>query len=160
MGSGEHWRDPERGRCGDGSRRIVPILPANQIFLMNPEYQPLVDAARAALPLAQARYSGFRVAAALLCGDGTIVTGINVECSSYGGTICAERSALVGALSQGKSGFRAIAIATETEGPTMPCGICRQLLHDYAPGATVIAAGSNATAITTLRELLPHAFTL
>lgn len=126
----------------------------------NPAYQQLVESARGMLPLAQARYSNFRVGAALLCDDGSIVTGINVECSSYGGTICAERSALVRALSEGKKGFTAIAVATETETPTMPCGLCRQLLNDYAPGLVVIAAGTNSQIIATLRELLPHAFTL
>lgn len=126
---------------------------------MNPAHQQLVNAARATLPLAQARYSNFRVGAALLCDDGSIITGINVECSSYGGTICAERSALVRALSEGKKGFTVIAVATETETPTMPCGLCRQLLHDYAPGLVVIAAGSNFQIITTLRELLPSPFT-
>jgi cytidine deaminase len=118
----------------------------------------LLDSARAAMTHACCRYSCFPVGAALLASDGRVFTGVNVESSSSGGTICAERTALVKALSEGVRDFTAIAVATNAARPTMPCGICRQLLHDYAPGITVIAGASGARQVTTLAELLPHPF--
>jgi cytidine deaminase len=118
----------------------------------------LIAAARAARANACARWSGFHVGAALLTCDGRIYTGVNVECSSYGGTICAERTALVKALSEGEREFVAIAVATSSAGPVMPCGICRQLLFDYAREVVVIAVGESEVVRVTLRELLPFGF--
>ncbi len=127
-------------------------------MLNNEESQGLVVIARDALPNACAPYSNFRVGAALLTADGNVYTGVNVESGSYGGTICAERTALVKALSEGERTFVAIAITSDAEAPTMPCGICRQLLHDYAPVLEVICEGGGAIVHTTLAELLPRAF--
>lgn len=119
----------------------------------------LVAAAREVRRHACASYSGFHVGAALLSCDGVVYTGVNVESSSYGATICAERTALVKALSEGAREFVAIAIASDAERPTMPCGICRQMLFDYAPGLEVIAVGAHEVMVITLAELLPHPFT-
>jgi len=123
-----------------------------------PTEEDLIAAARDARRHACARWSGFHVGAALLAADGTIYTGVNVECSSYGGTICAERTALVKALSEGERRFVAIAVATSSSEPVMPCGICRQLLFDYAPEIEIIAVGESRVVRATLRELLPHGF--
>lgn len=107
---------------------------------------------------AYAPYSRFRVGAALLASDGTVITGVNVENRSYGLTICAERSALVAAVSAGKRAFRAIAVATpDAEGPVPPCGACRQALSEFAgPDMQVIwGAKAGATVIHSLGELYP-----
>ncbi len=108
---------------------------------------------------AHAPYSSFLVGAALEAEDGTVFMGCNVECSSFGGTICAERTALVSAVAQGVKRFSRLAIVTDTEQPTTPCGICRQLLHDFSPQMTVIMATLDGKVQqATLADLLPGAF--
>ena len=109
---------------------------------------------------AYAPFSGFRVGAALLTFDGEVFTGANVENSSYGGTICAERCACVKAVSEGYLGFSAIAIASD-EGMVMPCGICRQFLYEFAPELTIIV-GENEDRLQSyaLSELFPGGFRL
>ena len=87
----------------------------------------LYQMAEAARENAYAPFSGFRVGAALLASDGTVYTGVNVENSSYGATICAERTAFVKAISEGAREFDAIAISAG-EDPALPCGICRQFM--------------------------------
>src|SRR5262249_59056204 len=95
----------------------------------------LVGAAARAREHAVARYCRFRVGAALLTKRGEVVTGANVESASYGLTCCAERVALFNALTSGRSEFVAIAVVARAPGGPMPCGACRQLLAEYAPGA-------------------------
>jgi cytidine deaminase len=119
----------------------------------------LFNEARKAADAAYAPYSKFRVGAALLTDDGTIYTGCNVENRSFGLTICAERSAVVRAVSDGRRVFVAIAIATpDSVEPVGPCGACRQVLSEFmAPSAPVRFAGSGATQIdTTIGELYPY----
>ena len=106
----------------------------------------------------QAKYSNFSVGAALLTDKDEIVTGCNVESSSYSLTICAERVALTKALSDGKTKFKAIAIAAKDNQFCPPCGACRQLLYDYAPGIDIILTDGKSNKIYKLTELLPHAF--
>ncbi|HET9253402.1 MAG TPA: cytidine deaminase, partial [Candidatus Eisenbacteria bacterium] len=101
----------------------------------------LIGAARALLPRAAARYSGFRVAAALEDASGEVHPGVNVESVSYGLTICAERSALFGAIARGARAFRRLAIVSSGSEPVVPCGACRQLLLEYAPDLVVILSG-------------------
>ncbi len=109
---------------------------------------------------AYAPYSSFHVGAALLDEDGGIYGGCNVECSSFGGTICAERSALCQAIAAGKRRFTAILIYTPTATPTPPCGICRQMLMDFNPEMTVILVDQQETMVRRkLKTLLPLAFT-
>ena len=91
---------------------------------------------------AVAPYSKFPVGAALLTKSGRIVVGANVESASYGLTCCAERVALFKALTEGEREFTAIAVVARTPNGAMPCGACRQLLAEYAPGATVLIADS------------------
>ena len=108
---------------------------------------------------AYAPYSQYRVGAALLACDGTIWRGCNVEASSYGLTMCAERSALVAAVSQGKRDFAAIAVITDSSPPASPCGACRQMLYEFAPDLLVVMihpGGEERRA--NLRMLLPDAF--
>ena len=105
-------------------------------------------------------YSRFPVGAALLCGDGRVFTGCNVENAAYGSTICAERTALVKAVSEGyTSGFAAIAIAGQGGDYCWPCGACRQMLYEFAPDLRVLAVrGDGQFMEASLRNLLPHGF--
>lgn len=115
--------------------------------------------AREAALHAYAPYSRFRVGAALLCSGGTIIRGANVENRSFGLTICAERSAIVAAVSAGHSEFQAIAIAgLDSPYPLPPCGACRQVLSEFlSPDAPVYFCGSETDIVaTTVGELLPH----
>ena len=119
----------------------------------------LVAAARAAREHARALYSGFKVGAALECADGTIVTGCNVENATYGLTVCAERVALLKALSEGRDRFVRIAVVADTTRPTPPCGPCRQLLWEYAGDIEVVMANlDRETARHQLATLLPMPF--
>jgi cytidine deaminase len=116
-------------------------------------------AARQAAEAAYAPYSRFRVGAALLGKDGTVFTGCNVENRSFGLTICAERSAVVQAVSKGQRSFSALAIATpDSESPVGPCGACRQVLSEFmAPDAAVRFAGSGPEQVdTTIGILYPY----
>jgi cytidine deaminase len=122
------------------------------------QYKSLILKAKEARNLAQARYSNFKVGAALLAENDEIFTGCNVESSSYGLTICAERVALTKALSEGASQFKAIAIYAKDGYICPPCGACRQLLYDYAPEIDVILSDGKEQQIIKLKELLPFAF--
>jgi cytidine deaminase len=111
-------------------------------------------------------YSGFCVGAALLCADGDIFTGVNIENSSYGGTICAERSAFASAVSMGKRDFKAIAIVGAPYGEKIaklcyPCGICRQFMLEFcSDDFEIILFDGKNTVTKTLGELLPEGFRL
>jgi len=107
-----------------------------------------------------APYSHFAVGAALECEDGTVYTGCNVENAAYGSSICAERTALLKAVSEGQQHFRRIAIAGSGDALCWPCGACRQMLCEFAPNLEVLVAGKQAEpyAKTTLSALLPHSF--
>jgi len=106
---------------------------------------------------AYAPYSGFRVGAALLCSDGSIFTGCNVENVSYGASNCAERTAVFTAISAGHHEFDAIAIAAGDE-LILPCGICRQVLAEFSPDIVVICGEKDGFETYTLDALLPHGF--
>ncbi|MBL4846294.1 MAG: cytidine deaminase [Planctomycetes bacterium] len=122
----------------------------------------LLEAARAAREQAYAPYSRFRVGAALLTADGTVIPGCNVENVSYGLTVCAERVAVSNAIAQGHRTFTAVAIATGTAQATPPCGMCRQVLFEFAPDLVVVLPppeGSEAEPEQVpLREFLPRGF--
>jgi cytidine deaminase len=123
----------------------------------------LAQAALQAREHASAPYSRFKVGAALLTGDGKIITGCNVESASYGLTCCAERVALFTALTQGERDFVALAVVAQSDGGPMPCGACRQLLAEYAPGVIILSASSEAVDCLrrfSIEELLPRPFLL
>lgn len=126
---------------------------------MNPEERLIAEAALA-LEEAYAPYSSYKVGAALLCEDGSVFRGCNVENASYGLSCCAERVALFKAISEGKRRFTAIAVVAEP-GKTVPipCGACRQVLAEFSPELKVIVKGPGEDLLDfTLRELLPFGF--
>lgn len=118
----------------------------------------LMDQAREAASLAYAPYSHFRVGAALLCSDGSVVTGCNVENRSFGLTICAERNAVAKALSLGKRDYRALAVfCLDSTVPVSPCGACRQVVSEFvAPEFPVSYSAPDCDPIrVTMGQLLP-----
>ncbi len=119
----------------------------------------LEQAARRAAGTAYAPYSRFRVGAAVLTGSGKIFAGCNVENASYGLCNCAERTALFTAVAAGERKIRAVAVYTPTPDPKMPCGACRQVIHEFGPKAVVISIckGGKRTELP-LAQLLPAAF--
>ena len=120
----------------------------------------LVERAFAMHAFSYVPYSRFPVGAALLCADGTVFTGCNVENAAYGSAICAERTALLKAVSEGhREDWQAIAIAGRGADYCWPCGACRQMLYEFAPNLRVLAArGDGQFQCVPLRELLPHGF--
>ena len=121
--------------------------------------QDLVDKAFSMLEKSYSPYSGFPVGAALESDDGLVFTGCNVENAAYGSCICAERTALVKAVSEGRRHFVRLAIAGRGSDYCWPCGACRQMLYEFAPDLVLLVArGDGAFQTRTLRELLPHGF--
>lgn len=118
----------------------------------------LLDLAKEARKRAYAPYSGFFVGAALLCADGSIYTGCNVENASYGAAICAERNAISTAVADGKRTFEAIAIAAEGKGCVYPCGICLQVMNEFSKEMRVICQDQEDFQCFSLGELLPKGF--
>lgn len=119
----------------------------------------VIAAAREVRKNAQAPYSQYRVGAALETDDGRIFSGCNVESSSYGLSICAERVALFKALSEGATRFTRLAVATNSSPPASPCGACRQLLWDYARDIEIILVGKGGeSALLKIADLLPRPF--
>jgi cytidine deaminase len=119
----------------------------------------LIEVASNTRKNAYAPYSGYAVGAALLTAAGNVYGGCNVENAAYGVTMCAERTAVVKAISEGEREFDAIAVVTEDGGT--PCGECRQVLHEFGADIVVILADTHGHyTLTTVGELLPKAFTL
>jgi len=121
----------------------------------------LLAAAREAHANAYAPYSGFRVGAALRADDGSVVAGGNVENASFGLSRCAEQSAVQALVTRGRRHFREMVVFAEADPPASPCGACRQILHEFAPDATIfLVNGSGACEAFTVANLLPRGFGL
>jgi cytidine deaminase len=141
---------------GDGIQLIDRAEAAARL----PEFDRLLELALTAQRRARAPYSNFRVGAAVLGASGAMFPGCNVESASYGATICAERSAVVGAVAAGETAIRACVVVTPTAEPSSPCGICRQLLREFGTELLVFAASSVSASVYAARlgELLPLSF--
>lgn len=119
----------------------------------------LLAAAVEARQRAYIPYSGFAVGAAALSASGRIFPGCNVENAAYPACVCAERVALLSAYAAGEREVVALAVVADTPGPVSPCGTCRQVLFELAPGCTVLLANLDGTTrLTTPAELLPAGF--
>ena len=120
----------------------------------------LVELAFTMLERSYVPYSRFPVGAALLCADGTVFTGCNVENAAYGSTICAERTAVVKAVSEGhRDDWSTLAVVGKSADYCWPCGACRQMLYEFCPELTVLVArGDGEFVRLSLAELLPHGF--
>lgn len=117
----------------------------------------MLRAARGARRRAYAPYSQFPVGAAVLTASGAVVTGCNAENASYGLSICAERVAIHRAVAQGHRRLRAVAVAGGQDG-AMPCGACRQVMHEFGVRDVIVAGPQGAPRFFTLADLLPHPF--
>ena len=122
--------------------------------------QTLLERARQAREQAYAPYSGFRVGAAVLTASGEIFAGANIENASFGATVCAERVAIWSAVAAGQRQITALAVVADTPAPVAPCGLCRQVLQEFAePECPIIMANLQGEyRLVTLAELLPLAF--
>ena len=119
----------------------------------------LCELAVAMLERAYVPYSHFPVGAALLCKDGTVFTGGNIENAAYGATVCAERTAIFKAVSEGHREFDTLVIAGRSDDFCVPCGTCRQVMMEFAPELTVICLNRKGESRKfALRELLPYGF--
>jgi cytidine deaminase len=125
-----------------------------------PDLDGLLAQARDAQSRAYVPYSGFRVGAALLTGDGRVFLGANVENAAYSPSICAERVAVPAAIVAGARELVALAVVGDGPGPCTPCGVCRQVLFEFAPDLVVIAAGTSGDPARYVlgRDLLPDGF--
>ena len=122
------------------------------------EIQKLMDCAIKARENAYSPYSHFAVGAALLCEDGTLYEGCNIENASYGLTNCAERTAIFKAVSEGHTKFKALAVVADTEGPCAPCGACRQVMAEFKIPLIIMGNLMGNIKIVTIEELLPFSF--
>lgn len=122
------------------------------------EIQNLMERAIKARENSYSPYSHFAVGAALLCEDGTLYEGCNIENASYGLTNCAERTAIFKAVSEGHVTFKALAVVADTEGPCAPCGACRQVMAEFKIPLLIMGNLMGNIKIVTIEELLPFSF--
>lgn len=122
------------------------------------DIQKLINRAIVARDKTYSPYSHFCVGAALLCEDGTIYEGCNIENASYGLTNCAERTAIFKAVSEGQTKFKALAVVADTEGPCAPCGACRQVISEFEIPRIIMANLRGDYTVVELEGLLPFRF--
>ena len=120
----------------------------------------LLERAKETLGHSYAKYSNVHVAAALLTNDGSVYTGVNIENSSFGLTICAERSVMFTAIGQGHRSFKAMAIVSDSEYINSPCGSCRQVMIEFSPEMEIVLDSPAGKFRYTAEELLPGAFSM
>jgi cytidine deaminase len=124
-------------------------------------FKKLAEKARKALENSYSPYSKFKVGAALLCKNGKIYTGTNIENASYGLTVCAERVAVFKAISENEKDFKAIAISSGGKKPCVPCGACLQVLNEFSSDIMIILdKGRAGYEMKQLKEFLPRGFNL
>ncbi len=124
------------------------------------DFEGLLSAARDVRSHAFAPYSSFKVGAAVMGVSGRIYVGCNVENATYGATICAERAAICSMVASGESRLLAVAVYTEAEPAATPCGICRQVIAEFAEDAPIVVANASGQTVYSIARLLPERFAL
>ena len=122
------------------------------------EIQKLIDRAIVAREKTYSPYSHFGVGAVLVCEDGSIYEGCNIENASYGLTNCAERTAIFKAVSEGRTKFKALAVVADTEGPCAPCGACRQVMGEFNIPIIIMGNLKGDIEVVSTEALLPFSF--
>lgn len=153
----DHIEDEDKRRMRAMEERILSAIGQTRDGEAAVSDETLLALARSAMQRSYSPYSHYAVGAALLCADGRIFQGCNIENASFGLTNCAERTAMFKAISEGADEFIAIAIAAEGSAP-WPCGACRQVLNEFAPGIRVIVTWDGNVDEMSLDQLLPHGF--
>ena len=129
-----------------------------ETYMTEQEIQKLIERAIAAREKTYSPYSRFGVGAALVCEDGSIYEGCNIENASYGLTNCAERTAIFKAVSEGHTKFKALAVVADTEGPCAPCGACRQVMGEFNIPIIVMGNLKGDIEVVSMEALLPFSF--
>ena len=155
----DHIEDEDKKKMRAMEEKILSAIGMTRDGEMQTDVsdETLLEMARQAMLRSYSPYSGYPVGAALLCADGRVFQGCNIENASFGLTNCAERTAMFKAVSEGAREFTAIAIASRDAAP-WPCGACRQVLNEFAPNIRVLVTWQGGTESATLPELLPHGF--
>ena len=153
----DHIEEDDKRRMRAMEERILTSIGQTREGTAAVTDEMLLALARKAMERSYSPYSHYAVGAALLCADGRIFQGCNIENASFGLTNCAERTAMFKAISEGAEEFVAIAIAAEGSAP-WPCGACRQVLNEFAPGIRVIVTWDGHVDEMNLDQLLPHGF--
>lgn len=157
----DHMEAEEKKKMRTKEEEVLSAMGISREGEKESDDKELLSFARNAMRNSYSPYSHFPVGAALRARDGRVFLGCNVENATYGASICAERTALVKAVSEGAREFDAIAVSTK-DLPGWPCGICRQCLSEFAPDLRVLITWKDGEKVekTTLGELLPHQFEL
>ena len=157
----DHMEKEEKSKMREKEERILTSLGITRSSEGIVSDDVLLELAREAMQRSYSPYSSYPVGAALLAKDGRVFQGCNIENASLGATICAERTAMVKAVSEGALEFDAIAIATK-DTPGWPCGICRQFMSEFAPDIRIIVTWGDGTHVehSTLQQILPYQFEL
>lgn len=157
----DHMEKEEKSKMREKEERILTSLGITRSSEGIVSDDILLELAREAMQRSYSPYSSYPVGAAILAKDGRVFQGCNIENASLGATICAERTAMVKAVSEGALEFDAIAIATK-DTPGWPCGICRQFMSEFAPDIRIIVTWGDGTHVehSTLQQILPYQFEL
>lgn len=153
----DHIEEEDKRRMRAMEEKILSAIGQTREGDATVSDEALLHLARMAMERSYSPYSGYAVGAALLCADGRVFQGCNIENASFGLTNCAERTAVFKAVSEGAREFTAIAIASSGSAP-WPCGACRQVLNEFAPGIRVLVTWDGCVEEMPLEQLLPHGF--
>lgn len=153
----DHIEEEDKRRMRAMEEKILSAIGQTREGDATVSDEALLHLARMAMERSYSPYSGYAVGAALLCADGRVFQGCNIENASFGLTNCAERTAVFKAVSEGAREFTAIAIASNGSAP-WPCGACRQVLNEFAPGIRVLVTWDGCVEEMPLEQLLPHGF--
>ena len=153
----DHIEEDDKRRMRAMEEKILSAIGQTREGTASVNDETLLALARKAMERSYSPYSHYAVGAALLCADGRVFQGCNIENASFGLTNCAERTAMFKAISEGAEEFTTIAIAASGSAP-WPCGACRQVLNEFAPGIRVIVTWDGNVDEMSLDQLLPHGF--